>query len=98
MKFIVVADGVVLRLSDSDDPDAPTHHRKKARPLNGKMLTSEKSAKVQSLKNELRSLLSQPLMARGVSARYPTSGSKVIVDDLLSSKGVYRAWPHSTPD
>lgn len=26
-------------------------------------------------------------MARGVSAKYPTSGSKIIIDDLLSSAG-----------
>ena len=39
------------------------------------------------LKAELKALLAEPLMARGVSARYPTSGSKVIVDDLLKNTG-----------
>ena len=31
-------------------------------------------------------------MARGVSARYPTSGSKVIIDDLLGASG--ESQPH----
>ncbi|BEJ10856.1 hypothetical protein CspHIS471_0102780 [Cutaneotrichosporon sp. HIS471] len=58
-------------LSDlEDDPDAPYAHR----PI----------AKHDKLKAELASLLSQPLVARGVSARYPTSGSRIIVDDVLS--------------
>lgn len=35
------------------------------------------------LRAELADLLAQPLVARGVSARYPTSGSRVIVDDVL---------------
>jgi ATP-dependent RNA helicase DDX24/MAK5 len=37
------------------------------------------------LKGELNELLRQPLMARGVSAKYPTSGSRSVVDDLLNS-------------
>ncbi|BEI79786.1 hypothetical protein CcaverHIS002_0103150 [Cutaneotrichosporon cavernicola] len=58
-------------LSDlEDDPDAPYAHRP--------------TAKHDKLKAELASLLSQPLVARGVSARYPTSGSRIIVDDVLS--------------
>ena len=37
-----------------------------------------------SMKAELKHLLSQPLIARGISARYITSGSRLIVDDLLA--------------
>ncbi|CAK9785334.1 DEAD-domain-containing protein, partial [Cutaneotrichosporon oleaginosum] len=57
-------------LSDlEDDPDRPFSHAK--------------ASKVDKLKAELAELLAQPLVARGVSARYPTSGSRVIVDDVL---------------
>ncbi|KAJ9109741.1 hypothetical protein QFC19_001971 [Naganishia cerealis] len=38
------------------------------------------------LRHELDALLAQPLMARGVSAKYPTSGSRVVINDLLSDK------------
>ncbi|KAK7044735.1 ATP-dependent RNA helicase MAK5 [Favolaschia claudopus] len=38
------------------------------------------------LKAELKRLLAQPLIARGVSIRYITSGSKPIVDDLLAGE------------
>ena len=31
----------------------------------------------------MNELLRQPLMARGVSAKYPTSGSRTVIDDLL---------------
>jgi ATP-dependent RNA helicase DDX24/MAK5 len=40
---------------------------------------------VPRLRDELDALLAQPLMARGVSAKYPTSGSRVVIDDLLSA-------------
>ncbi|ORX35309.1 P-loop containing nucleoside triphosphate hydrolase protein [Kockovaella imperatae] len=69
-------------LSEQDDPDLPFHRMKKSK-------ATHKGSKrdVGSLKAELKHLLSQPLIARGVSARYPTSGSKVIVDDLIKSTG-----------
>jgi len=34
---------------------------------------------------ELKALLAQPLVARGISVRYLTSGSKSIADDLINS-------------
>ena len=37
-----------------------------------------------SMKAELKHLLSQPLIAQGISTRYITSGSRLIVDDLLA--------------
>lgn len=51
----------------------------------------------EALKAELKSLLREPLMARGVSARYPTSGSKVIIDDLLGASGesIFSSTSHS---
>ncbi|CAE7102344.1 unnamed protein product [Rhizoctonia solani] len=44
------------------------------------------SAKVQKLKLELKGLLSEPLVARGISRRYLTSGSRSIADDLVNSR------------
>jgi hypothetical protein len=41
-----------------------------------------------SLKAELKQLLSQPLLAKGVSAKYLTSGTKDVVTALLSTKGI----------
>ena len=39
-----------------------------------------------ALKAELKRLLSQPLIAKGISTRYITSGSRPIVDDLLAGE------------
>lgn len=44
------------------------------------------NAKNAGLKAELKRLLSQPLIARGVSTRYITSGSRPIVDDLIAGE------------
>ena len=71
------------RLSDQDgDPDAPFHRPKKTK---GNPKANKRN--VPALKAELKALLAEPLMARGVSARYPTSGSKIIVDDLVNATG-----------
>ncbi|QRW19150.1 DEAD/DEAH box helicase [Rhizoctonia solani] len=43
-------------------------------------------AKVQKLKLELKELLSEPLVARGISRRYITSGSRSIADDLVNAR------------
>ncbi|WVF66002.1 hypothetical protein IAT40_000740 [Kwoniella sp. CBS 6097] len=68
-------------LSDAeDDPDLPFH-----KPNRGKK--ANKKTDVSGLKAELRELMREKLMARGVSAKYPTSGSKIIVDDLLRETG-----------
>lgn len=42
------------------------------------------NAKLGAMKEELKRLLAQPLVARGVSTRYITSGSRPIVDDIVS--------------
>ena len=39
------------------------------------------------MKRELDQLLQEPLVARGVLASYITSGSRPIVDDLISGAG-----------
>jgi ATP-dependent RNA helicase DDX24/MAK5 len=41
------------------------------------------SAKLKALKADLGELLHQPILARGISAKFITSGSRPIVDDLL---------------
>ncbi|THH00977.1 hypothetical protein EW026_g1631 [Hermanssonia centrifuga] len=56
-----------------DDGDKPSKYQKKKR-----------SAKSAALKAELKQLLAQPLIARGVSTRYITSGSRPIVDDVIA--------------
>lgn len=45
------------------------------------------NAQAAALKAELKEMLSRPLIARGVSTRYITSGSRPIADDILAGKG-----------
>jgi ATP-dependent RNA helicase DDX24/MAK5 len=72
---------LMIRLSDEDDdPDAPYAQRKKFK-------GGKKRLNIPKLKTDLKTLLAEPLMARGVSARYPTSGTRVIVDELINSTG-----------
>lgn len=47
---------------------------------------------MQGMKAELKHLLSQPLLAKGISARYITSGSRPIVDDLLAGEREFIIW------
>ncbi|KAL1741030.1 P-loop containing nucleoside triphosphate hydrolase protein [Schizophyllum fasciatum] len=73
------ADAMELEL-DSDfmsesEGEAPSKRQKKAA-----------GAKTAALKAELKELLAQPLVARGVSTKYITSGSRPIVDDLLAGE------------
>ncbi|KAF5310717.1 hypothetical protein D9619_008153 [Psilocybe cf. subviscida] len=60
-------------MSESDNESKLSTQKRKA-----------KDHKMQAMKAELKHLLSQPLIAKGVSARYITSGSRSIVDDLLA--------------
>lgn len=39
------------------------------------------------MKGELRGMLCRPLIARGVSTRYVTSGSRPIAADIVSGQG-----------
>ena len=64
---------IFIFISDSDDE--------------GKIFNQKRRAKnnaMASMKAELKHLLSQPLIAQGISTRYITSGSRLIVDDLLA--------------
>ncbi|GJE85511.1 DEAD/DEAH box helicase [Phanerochaete sordida] len=66
-----------MGLSDDDGAAAaiPSKHQRKTT-----------NAKTAVLKAELKELLAQPLIARGVSTRYITSGSRPIVDDYISGE------------
>lgn len=59
----------------SDDEDKPVAQIRKSN-----------DAKTASLKSELKHLLSQPLIALGISAKYITSGSRPIADDLIAGE------------
>lgn len=59
----------------SDDTVAPSKSQNKARDV-----------KLGRLKVELRELLKQPLVARGVSTRYVTSGTHPIAHDMLAGE------------
>ena len=60
----------------SDDEEASSKKRKR---------TADNQTA--GMKAELKHLLSQPLLAKGVSAKYLTSGTKDVVSSLLNSKG-----------
>ncbi|KZT25757.1 DEAD-domain-containing protein [Neolentinus lepideus HHB14362 ss-1] len=57
----------------SDDDEGTVHTKKR-----------KDSAKVGALKAELKQLLAQPLLAKGISAKYITSGSRSIIDDMIA--------------
>ncbi|KAI6124483.1 ATP-dependent RNA helicase, partial [Pisolithus croceorrhizus] len=59
-------------VSASEDESNPSRYQQK-----------RAETKTASLKAELRALLSKPLLARGISAKYITFGSRPIADDLL---------------
>lgn len=61
--------------ASEDEQDRPTKQKKKSG-----------NAKTAALKAELKQLLSQPLIAKGISTRYITSGSRPIVDDLIAGE------------
>ena len=78
-EFFPLTDG--FRLSEGDDDsDAPFHTNRKGKP-------GKSAGNLETLKAELKAKLAEPLVARGVSARYPTSGSRVIIDELIQSTG-----------
>ncbi|PIL23434.1 transporter [Ganoderma sinense ZZ0214-1] len=59
----------------SDDDEGPTKQQQKAA-----------GAKVAGLKAQLKTMLAQPLIARGVSTRYITSGVRSIADDIVAGE------------
>ncbi|KAF9239814.1 ATP-dependent RNA helicase [Melanogaster broomeanus] len=60
-------------MSASEDGSKPSKYQRKR--VDGKTAT---------LKAELKEMLSRPLLARGVSTRYITSGSRPIADDIIA--------------
>jgi len=68
------AEAMDIELSSDYDSDGGFSKRK----------IKTQNSKVAILRDELRRLLKQPLVARGVSTRYITSGTTPIVDDLLA--------------
>ncbi|PPQ66809.1 hypothetical protein CVT26_009656 [Gymnopilus dilepis] len=62
-------------VSDSEDENKPSNKRRKAQ-----------DREMAAMKAELKDLLSQPLLAKGISAKYITSGARPIADDLLAGQ------------
>lgn len=50
------------------------------------------AAKLKALKANLAELLQQPILARGISAKFITSGSRPIVDDLLRGDSAFHCY------
>lgn len=69
---------VMSASDDGDGEDAGGRSKSKRKRSN---------AQAGALKAELRALLAQPVMARGVSAKYVTSGARAIAHDLVSGDG-----------
>lgn len=65
----------MINSGSEDEQGRPTKHKAKSQ-----------NAKTVALKAELKHLLSQPLIAKGISTRYITSGSRPIVDDLIAGE------------
>lgn len=61
--------------SDDDTAKGPSKQKQKAA-----------AAKTAALKVELKAMLAQPLVARGVSTRYITSGVHSIADDMVAGE------------
>ncbi|KIK56881.1 hypothetical protein GYMLUDRAFT_46776 [Collybiopsis luxurians FD-317 M1] len=61
--------------SDVSSSDHPSKRQQKAN-----------QAQTAALKAQLKQMLGQPIIARGISARYITSGSRSIVDELISGE------------
>ncbi|KAL0071272.1 ATP-dependent RNA helicase [Marasmius tenuissimus] len=68
------ADVLGVDLSDDDDDRKPAKKKPK------------QDAKLASMKAELKQMLSQPLLARGVSVRYITGGSNPLAEELLKQR------------
>ncbi|KAF8905264.1 P-loop containing nucleoside triphosphate hydrolase protein [Gymnopilus junonius] len=78
MKETAEALGVELDsdfISDAESEDRPSNKKRKAQ-----------NREMAAMKAELGHLLSQPLLARGISTKYITSGSRPIVDDILAGE------------
>ncbi|KAK0555614.1 ATP-dependent RNA helicase [Tilletia horrida] len=75
-----------IDLDDGDEVDSDGELSKNRKTGKGSAKGNGKSANALQLKNELDTLLRQPLKARGVSFKYLTSGSRVgFAEEALSS-------------
>lgn len=70
----------ILSLSEEDEGIGKTKHGNKNKGGPGKL---------KALKADLTELLHQPILARGISAKFITSGSRPIVDDLLRGDSMF---------
>jgi hypothetical protein len=59
------------------------------RMVDGSNSKGKNGGQIKALKSQLSDLLSQPLIARGISAKFITSGSRPIVNDLLRGESTY---------
>lgn len=66
---------LIGRRRASDDEEAPSKKRSR----------NKEAQKAQAFKMELKHLLSQPLVAKGVMKKYITSGARSVVADLLEN-------------
>ena len=73
---------------------APPHRKKPSKTINeddeggatSAHTRTKQSLKLAAMRAEMKALLAQPLVARGISTRYLTSGSRAgVVDELLSA-------------
>lgn len=53
-------------------------------PSSGSNKHVKEKSEIASLKSELGYLLRQPLLARGISTKYITSGSRSVVDEIVA--------------
>jgi ATP-dependent RNA helicase DDX24/MAK5 len=63
-----------------DDPCSDSYEK-----TNG---VKDNSVQVKAMKKELRELLSEPILASGVSRKFITSGSRPIVEDLIRGQSM----------
>ncbi|OCH86850.1 DEAD-domain-containing protein [Obba rivulosa] len=73
-----------MEIELDSDLDSPTDDD--ARNALSKRKLKAAEAKTAALKAELKQLLAQPLVARGISTRYITSGSRPVADEMLAGE------------
>ncbi|EMD35512.1 hypothetical protein CERSUDRAFT_139322 [Gelatoporia subvermispora B] len=73
-----------MEIELDSDFETPTDDEGRSAPSKRKSKAAE--AKTAALKAELKELLAQPLVARGISTRYITSGSRSIADEMLAGQ------------
>ena len=72
---------------DGDNAGDFSRKRKKKHTQPKNNASTQTKQQVQSLKDELKVLLAQPLVAHGVMRKYITSGARSVVSELLDAEG-----------